>query len=51
MPEKVNIILDRPSGVYVAGERVTGKVKINDNSRNGAFSFPNEIESMEPEIS
>jgi hypothetical protein len=45
MPEKVNITLDRPSGVYFAGERVSGKVKIHDNSRNGAFyvSFPNEI--------
>jgi hypothetical protein len=37
MPEKVNIKLDRPSGVYFAGETVSGKVKIEDNSRNGTF--------------
>lgn len=51
MPEKVNIKLDRPSGVYFAGERVSGKVKIHDNSRNGAFyvSFPNEIQSLSRE--
>jgi lipocalin len=37
MPEKVNIKLDHPSGVYFAGETVSGKVKIEDNSRNGTF--------------
>ena len=39
MPEKVNITLDHPSGVYFAGEKVSGNVKSEDNSRNGTVRF------------